>query len=114
VGSLVRAGRTDIVNDLRQNDELERAKALKNSRWALRKNPENIGEKRQHHPANLERENRPLYRAYILKDTSRQTFQLAPVAAKSQLDDWLRWAPRSKLAPFIKLAASIRAHRRRI
>ena len=106
--------RRDIVNDLRQKGELARAKAFKNSMWALRKNPENMCEKQQNTLANLERENQPLYRAYLLKETLRQTFQLAPVAAKSQLDDWLRWAPRSKLAPFIKLAATIRAHRRRI
>lgn len=34
-----------------------------------------------------------------------------PVLAKQTLDDWLQWASRSRLQPFVKLARSIRQHR---
>jgi hypothetical protein len=55
--------------------------------------------------------NAPLYRAYLLKETLakaldyRQTWR-----AKKALREWLAWAARSRLVPFVKLAKTIRRH----
>jgi transposase len=56
--------------------------------------------------------NRPLYRAYLLKEQLRALYQLAdPAHAPAHLNAWLAWASRSKLKPFIKLARTLRRYR---
>ena len=94
--------------------ELEKARNYKRSMWVLRKNPENLSSTQAQKLAAIERENRPLYRAYLLKEGLRETFQLEPSAARNQLDSWISWATRSRLAPFVKLAKTVREHRERI
>ena len=58
--------------------------------------------------------NRPLYRAYLLKEQLREVFAPGGPERVHLLDAWLRWACRSRLAPFVKLARTIRARRRDI
>ena len=56
--------------------------------------------------------NRPLYRAYLLKEQLRALYQLEnPADAPAHLAAWLAWASRSKLKPFIKLARTLRRYR---
>ena len=56
--------------------------------------------------------NRALYRAFLLKEELRLLYQLDdPQLAPAHLDAWLAWATRSRLAPFIRLARTIRRHR---
>ncbi len=51
---------------------------------------------------------RPRLRAEgVLGDDPRA---VAPDDAKELLDEWLEWASRSRLAPFVKLARTIRKH----
>ena len=51
-----------------------------------------------------------LYRAYLLKEQLRAVFHAdSPEQAIAILDGWLRWASRSKLPSFTKLARTIRA-----
>jgi transposase len=53
-----------------------------------------------------------MFRAFLLKEELRVLYQLAdPALAPAHLDAWLAWASRSRLAPFIKLARTIRRHR---
>jgi len=61
--------------------------------------------------ADIEQLNRPLYRAYLLKEQLRQIYRLGPRAAVRLLDDWLLWARRCRLKPFVKLARTITAQR---
>ena len=55
--------------------------------------------------------NRRTFRAWQLKEELRDIFALPLLAARRALDDWLAYASRSKLAPFVKLARTIRHYR---
>ena len=62
--------------------------------------------------AEVQRANRSLFRAFLLKEELRLLYQLErPALAEAHLDAWLSWASRSKLEPFAKLARTIRLHR---
>jgi transposase len=53
-----------------------------------------------------------MFRAFLLKEELRLLYQLEdPTLAPTHLDAWLAWASRSRLAPFVKLARTIRRHR---
>lgn len=106
------AVRRAVWNGLRKSGQKERAKSLKGSRWALWKNYGDLTPEQRATLKDIERDNQPLFRAYLLKEELRSVFQEpAPVLAKQTLDDWLSWASRSRLKPFVKLARSIRRHR---
>lgn len=107
--------RRQVWNDLRRSGETARAKQLKGARWALWKNPGSLNEDQQRTLAELERDNHKLYRAYLLKEELRTVFHEPDAKlAKLTLTDWLGWASRSRLQPFVKLARTIRAHRQAI
>lgn len=59
----------------------------------------------------LEGVNRRTFRAWQLKEELRDIFALPLLAARQALDDWLAYASRSKRAPFVKLARTIRRYR---
>jgi transposase len=87
------------------------AKALKKTRWALLKNPWNLTEVEGDKLAEVQRTNRPLYRAYLLKETLAEIFNRRQVnVAREKFIEWCAWAVRSRLAPFKKLARTIRRH----
>jgi transposase len=52
------------------------AAELKGTRYALWKNPENLTARQHSKLADVERLNRPLYRAYLLKEQLRQIYRL--------------------------------------
>jgi transposase len=54
--------------------------------------------------------NWPLYRAYLLKEQLRQVFQLPLPDALTLLQEWLDWASRCHLQPFVELAERIANH----
>ena len=59
----------------------------------------------------VRRANRALDRAYELKEYLATILEQAtPDDAGALLDQWLAWASRSRLAPFVKLARTIRKH----
>lgn len=104
--------RRTLWNELRRSGQKERAKSLKGSRWALCKNPEDLTACQSKTLAAVQRDNQPLYRAYLLKEELRVVFQQSdPLVAKWLLASWLAWASRSRLEPLVKLAQTIRAHR---
>jgi transposase len=87
------------------------AAALKRTRWALLKNPWNLSAVEGNKLAEVQRTNRPLYRAYLLKETLAEIFSRRQVGvAREKFVAWCRWAARSRLAPFKKLAKTIRRH----
>jgi transposase len=65
----------------------------------------------QHKLADIQKTNRPLYRAYLLKEQLRQIYRLAPAAAIAVLDEWIAWARRCRLQPFVKIAKTITKQR---
>jgi transposase len=103
--------RRDVWNELRRSGAEELAKSLKNSRYALWKNPEDLTDLQSAKLADIQRTNQPLYRAYLMKEQLREVFKMKGWLGLVMLDKWISWAQRSRLAPFVKLAKSIRKHR---
>ena len=103
--------RREVWNDARRTGETAVAKDLKGARYALWKNPENLTDRQTAKLADIQKTNQPLYRAYLIKEQLRQIYQLEPAAATTLLDDWIKWARRCRLAPFVKLAKTITKQR---
>ena len=103
--------RRDEWNTLRRNGGAEAAKQFKGLRWLLLRNWEHLSGKQKGVIRDLERANRRAFRAWQLKEELRDIFTLPLLAARSALDDWLAYASRSRLAPFVKLARTIRHYR---
>jgi transposase len=98
-------------NRLRQAGSASAAKQFKGLRFLLRRNWENLTGAQRATIRDLERANKRAFRAWQLKEELRDVFSLALPAAQRALDEWLVYASRSRLAPFVKLARSIRRHR---
>lgn len=97
---------------MRAIPEEDLRKALKGVRFALQKNPWNLRQAERAKLAEVQRENRPLYRAYLLKETLLDILDRSqPNVVERKLSEWLRWAARSRLRPFKKLARTIRKYR---
>jgi transposase len=85
---------------------------VKGTRWSLLKAPENQSIWQLATLAEVQRENRRLYRAFLLREELRLLYHLPdPELASAHLDAWLAWASRSKLRPFVRLARTLREHR---
>lgn len=86
--------------------------AIKGTRFALQKNPWNLTQPESEKLSTVQQTNRPLYRAYLLKETLAGILDGRQVnVARERLAEWLGWAARSRLAPFQKLARTIKEHR---
>lgn len=84
---------------------------LKGTRYALLKSPWNLTRHERQKLHELQRSNRPLYRAYLLKEAlARALDYKQPKRAERALREWLAWASRSRLAPFVRVARTIRGH----
>jgi transposase len=87
------------------------AGALKRTRWALLKNPWNLDADEHEKLADVQRTNRPLYRAYLLKESLAEILGRRQVhVVRDKLRGWISWAARSRLPPFKKLASTLRSH----
>lgn len=107
--------RRQVWNELRVAGADDRAKHLKNARWALWKNPENLTTRQHETLGWIPKVNRPLFRAYLLKEALRTVFhEPMLVTARRRLRGWLAWASRSRLPSFVKLGRSIREYLPRI
>ncbi|MGH2981430.1 MAG: ISL3 family transposase [Solirubrobacterales bacterium] len=99
--------RREVWNEARRAGQTELARDLKGARFALWKNPEQLSARQQAKLSDIEQTNRPLFRAYLLKEQLRQIYRLPAKAATRLLDAWLKWARRCRLKPFVKLARTI-------
>jgi transposase len=85
---------------------------VKGTRWSLLKAPQNQTIGQLATLAEVQTENRRLYRAFLLREELRLLYHLPdPATAPAHLDAWLAWASRSRLRPFVRLARTLRAHR---
>ena len=86
--------------------------ALKNTRWALQKNPWNLTSLERDKLANLEEGNAPIYRAYLLKESLLAILDRRQVnVADRKLEEWFEWARTSGLPAFVRVANTIDEHR---
>jgi transposase len=89
-----------------------KGKWIKGTRWSLLKSPDKQSIEQLTLLAEVQQANKPMFRAFLLKEELRLLYQLeSPALAPTHLDAWLAWASRSKLDPFVKLARTIRHHR---
>lgn len=91
-----------------------KAKALKRTRFALWKNPENLSERQQAKLEWIAKTDPRLYRAYLLKEALRTIFKLPVADAADALDKWVCWARRCRIESFVLLQQRITRHRTQI
>ena len=95
---------------LRDAGDTDEATVIKGTRFALLKNPWNLTRDEGRKLSDVQDNNAQLFRAYLLNQTLALALDcLQPKRARQALDDWLSWACRSKLAPFLKVSRTIRS-----
>ncbi|HID73123.1 TPA: ISL3 family transposase [Candidatus Micrarchaeota archaeon] len=92
------------------SDANQAAKALKNSRYALWKNPEDLTDRQQIKLAWVAKTDPKLYRAYLLKEGLRTVLKMPLHEATAGLQRWISWARRSRIPEFVHLQRRITKH----
>jgi len=99
-------------SEVRGTDDPAIARVIKRSRYALLKNPWNMSRREHQKLADIQHNNQRLYRARLLNDALADALSYRqPKRARQALDEWLEWASRSKLKPFVRVARTIREHK---
>jgi len=91
-----------------------KAKAIKNTRYAVLKNPEHLTESQL---ATLElqvKSNPKYYHAYLLKEKLRLAFSHSVDEAENQIDEFIFQATKSDMPEFVALAERIERHKEAI
>ena len=97
--------------EVRESRGTEEGKVLKRTRFILHKNPWNLTNLEGEKLAQLQRTNKPIYRAYMMKEGLAGILDGLDVdVARVKLRDWIGWAARSRLEPFKKLARTVKEH----
>jgi transposase len=100
--------RREQLRELRDTPE---GRELFLTRYALLKNPWILTFIEGERLSAVQRTNAPVYRAYLLKETLAQALDYRqPARAARALEEWLSWASRSRLKPFVRTARTIRKH----
>jgi transposase len=104
---MVMAG--EAVDEVRP--ELQRKGAeLKGSLWVLRGNEWNLSQEQQLQRLTLARIYKPIGRALALRSALQDVYCATQEQGAELLRNWCRWASRSRLQPFKKLAQTIRQY----
>jgi transposase len=113
VGDALDEVRRDLWQNLRRLPDDRWAKNFKGSRWALLKNPEDLTDRQADQLARIRANRGGIWRAYEMKEQFRAIFagDLDRDQAAELLDRWCARAQRSRLAPFIKAARTMRQRR---
>ena len=113
VGDALDEVRRDLWQTLRRLPDPRYAKDFRGTRWALLKNPEDLTDKQAAKLTSLKRTKGGIWRAYEMKEQFRAIFagDLTRDQADELLNTWCARAQRSRLAPFIKTAKTIRQRR---
>lgn len=91
------------------------ARWIRNTRWALVKDPDDLDDKQLEILHQLRRQRSVLYRCWQLKEGLRDLFRLRrPQDAPKHLNWWLTWASRCRIPSFVTLAKTVRTNRERI
>src|SRR5450432_1200721 len=108
--------RREHWNDLRHAGDPAAAKAFKDSRWSLLKNPENLTDIQADTLAAIHATGGKIPRAWAMKEMVRAIFAagLTVETVDELLDRLLARLSRSRLKPFVRLGRTIRKHRQGI
>ncbi len=97
----------------RELGDRQAARALKDSRFALWKNAEDLTDRQAAKLTWIAATDPRLHRAWRLKEALRAVFALAkrrPTAALKALDQWIGWARRCRIPAFVDLQRTITRH----
>ena len=84
---------------------------VKGAMWALRGNWQNLKQEQRELRLSLCARHKAIGRSIALRESLQDTWQWpGPASAALHLKGWCSWAARSRLAPFQKLARTIKAH----
>ncbi len=101
----------DVRRELWRSEGTRRGHGVGGTRWALLKNPVNLTGEQSEQLSHIQKTNKPLYRAYLLKEALREALMEPTVeAGRRTLAAWIEWACRSRLKPFVRLSRTIRLH----
>lgn len=105
--------RRDHWNEMRQAGEQGAAKAFKDARWSLLKNPGDLTDRQLDTLAALQAAGGKVPRAWAMKEMVRAIFApgLSVQDVAQLIDRLLSRLSRSRLEPFIRLGRTIRKHR---
>jgi len=105
--------RREHWNQLRHAGDRDAAKAFKDSRWSLLKNPEDLTDQQADTLAALHVAGGKIPRAWALKELVRAIFApgLSEHTVAELIDRLLSRLSRSRLKPFVRLGRTIRKHR---
>ena len=103
--------RRTIWNQTRRSGQKTEATELKGSRWLLLRNAQDLTANETAKLALVAKLNRPLYRAYLLKEQLRMIFHVGYDEAIGSLERWLQWARRCRIDAFVALARTITYYR---
>jgi transposase len=95
----------EVANPQKQN-----ASAIKNTRYALLKNPENLTSRQQENLEYLVKANPRLYRAYLLKENLRLALKADADEIAAAINKWMAWAQRCRIPEFRALRLKIKRH----
>ena len=97
--------------EVRTLEEPKERSALKNTRFALLKNPWNLTDIEKTKLTELPKMNKRLYSAYLLKESFAAILdRRQPNVVLMKLEEWISWATHSGLKPFAKVARTITKH----
>lgn len=101
--------RRALQRELEPNSEARRA--MKKTRFVLQKRPRNLSGEDVFKLADVARQNRALFRAYLIKEKLATLLDTVDAgAARRKLHAWCNATVRSRVAPFVRAARTIRAH----
>ncbi len=113
VGDALDEVRRDLWQQLRRLPDGRYARDFKGARWALLKNPQDLTDTQAAQLRKIKRSRGGIWRAYEMKEQFRAIFagDLEAAQAIALLDRWIARASRSRLAPFVKAAKTMRERR---
>ena len=104
--------RRTLVRELKASGDEVARKSIKRTRFLLLKRPSKLSQREKRRLSAIQGTNQKLYRGYLLKESLGAALDyVQPKRAKDALAEWLSWASRSKLKPFVKAARTIRKFR---
>jgi transposase len=97
--------------EVRSLEDRNDRRSLKHTRWALLKNRWNLSTLESQRLSFVQKTNRRLFRAYLLKSVFADILGRRQIhVVRDKLREWLSWASRSRLKPFKRAAATIRKY----
>jgi transposase len=105
----------DAVTEVRREEarklEPSERATLKGTRWILLKRRQRLDADQAATLAGIKHTNTPVYRASLLKESFLDIFSTkSHQDAEQRLKEWLAWACRSRLKPFVRLGRTVRKH----